>query len=123
MTISKAKWKAQIYHDKCVKAQIEEDLQVLVACLIDIESLEFEILPDKKKYDVYPSCKSWQKEYCYCKSKEMVGKYKSYRWYGNSRTEIYCEIIKSYCGRTPLIIPFTHLASNKKEADADTEKA
>lgn len=115
MTKDKAIWKARVLHDKCVKAEIKEQLQVMVAALIDINTLIIEY----GEFDSYPSCVHWQKKFCREKRKKAVGKYKSYRWYGNNETEIYCEIIKSFCGATPLYFPFTVLGNTTKDGEQE----
>lgn len=112
MTKDEAIYKARILHDKCVKAEIKNQLKVMVAAIIDINDLVIEY----GEFDSYPSCHNWQKKYCREKKKKAVGKYKAYCWFGNDETEIYCEIIKSFCGSSPLYFPFTFLGKTIKEA-------
>ena len=99
-----AKHKARCYHDKCVASQIEADLQVMVASVIDIYALHIE----KGEFDPYPSCNHSLKKFCYCNKKKYVGKYEAYSFYGDSVIEVYCKILSWFVGSRGCI-PFTLL--------------
>lgn len=98
MKNSDALYKARIYHDKAVTQQIEDDLQVMVAALIGDYNLE--ITQSKDGFDPYPSCKHWEKKYYRCSKKHYQGYLhgKGYAWFGDSKIDIYCQVIATIAG-------------------------
>jgi hypothetical protein len=110
-------WKARIYKDKTLIPQIEEDLKVLVQVILgDKRTLKIQNYKDityadgkVKKFDMYPSCKNWEKKFCHCKEKEYEGRIPElgYVFFGDNKIEIYCQVISAFAGRRT-IVPFSY---------------
>lgn len=121
MDKEKALYRARLYHDNAVTQQIEEDLYVMVRALIGDYRLTIE--HDKKGFDQYPSCKHWEKKYCGNQNK----KYRAFLhgrgfvWHGNSKIEIYCNIIASIAGNR-MYLPYSVLPHETREDDDGNER-
>lgn len=114
MELDATLWKARIYHDSAVTKQIEEDLQVMVRAIIGEKKLE--IKESKDGFDMYQSCHNWEKEFCQCKLKKYMG-YLSpggYMFYGDSKIEVYCNVIAKIAGNK-LYFPYSTLPKASKE--------
>jgi len=112
------KYRARVYIDKAVIPQIEEDLKVMVYALIGDKKLEITQSPEG--YDVYPSCKEWQKDYCPAKRKKYEARLPECAlcWYGDSRIELYCKIIASIAG-TKVYMPFSSIPKAMADKQED----
>lgn len=120
MTKDDAVYKARIYHDKAVTKQIEDDLQVMVRALIGERKLEISSMEPGKPFDRYPSCKNSLKRFCPSKPAKYEGRIRGlgYIFYGNSKIEIYCNIIAAIAGNR-LYVPYSAVPRVEPDPDDD----
>ena len=106
--------KARYYHDSAVTKQIEDDLHVMVRALIGNYTLRIDHCKDG--FDPYPSCKHNEKTYCYSRPKKYMGyiEGKGYAFYGDSKIEVYCNIISAIAGNK-LYLPYSVLPESVKK--------
>ena len=101
-------YQARLFKDKAIIPLVEEELSILVKVILgDKRTLDITHYKDVtyadgevKKFDTYPSCKSNLKQFCPSKETNYKGYIKElgYVFYGNSRTAIYCDVIKRFVG-------------------------
>jgi hypothetical protein len=111
-------WKARIFKDKALIPQIEEELRVLVQVILgEKRTLSIEHYKDRtyadgetRLFDPYPTCKSNLKQWCNCKGRAYQGYIKpdGYMFMGDSRVDIYCQIISRFIGEPRLVVPFSY---------------
>jgi len=111
-------YKARCFKDKSIIPQIEEELRVLVQVILgDKRTLEITHYKDvtygdgeTRKFNPYVYCKDSSHAYCPCKPTNYKGEIKElgYIFYGDSRTAIYCDIIKRFIGEPRVMIPFSY---------------
>jgi hypothetical protein len=111
-------YKARIFRDKALIPQVEEELAVLVQVILgNKRTLKIEHFKDityangeSKLFDPYPSCKHWEKEFCRSKPTKYRGKIPElgYIFFGDSRVDIYCDVIKCFIGEPRAIVPFSY---------------
>lgn len=111
-------WKARLFKDDALIPKIEEELKVLVQVILGSKrTLEITYYKDvqyadgvEKMFDPYPHCKASEKKYC----RSCPTKYQGYiletghMFFGNNKTEIYCDVIKCFIGEPRTMIPFSY---------------
>ena len=88
----------------------------MVAAIIGDYNLE--IKQSKDGFDPYPSCKHWEKKYCRCSKKHYQGYLngRGYVWFGDSKIDIYCQVIATIAGNKAWI-PYSVVPHHESQGD------
>jgi len=98
-------WKARCFADKTIKKAVQDEIKTLALVVLGNNELKIEHDPDG--YDSYPSCKSWEKSYCPARKdkKKYCGKFREYVVFGETKTDVYLEVLRCLANDQSLYIP------------------
>lgn len=89
------KYTARIYKQKAVHKQVEDDIKTMVYTMLGGDR-KLRIEKKEDGFDIYPSCKNWEKKYCRCKNKKYMGYVEElgFMFYADSELGVYLEVLK-----------------------------
>ena len=88
---------SRVYKQKAIKKQVEDDIKTMVYTMLGNErTLTITKAKDNSKYDIYPSCKHWKKQFCRAKDKKWMGRISelSFIFYADSELGVYLEVLR-----------------------------
>lgn len=87
-------WRARTFSDKVLKAEVQKEIVKLAYVLLGNHQLKIE--ESKEGFDRYPYCKHDTKRWCPVGNKTMRyrGRWREYIVYGQTRTDVYLEVLK-----------------------------
>ncbi len=91
-----AEWAARIFLDKTVKENVQFEVNKLALAVLGNHQLRIEESKDPEGYDRYSYCKHTTKQFCPVGNKKWKyrGHFKEYVVHGNTRLDIYLEVLR-----------------------------
>ncbi|MCI1696482.1 hypothetical protein [Aneurinibacillus aneurinilyticus] len=98
-------WRARVFADKVLKKEVQKEIESLA--LVVLGNHELKITHKKEGFDQYPHCRNWEKKYCPVggRKKTYMGKWGSYIVYGETRTDIFLEVLRCLANDSSLYFP------------------
>jgi len=98
-------WAARMFADKAIKAAVQKEIETLALVVLGNNELVIDF--SEEGFDPYPSCRNWEKKYCREKKRKYRGKFRIYAVFGNTKTDIYLEVLKCLANNESFYIPIT----------------
>lgn len=116
-------WRARAFSDKVLKAEVQKEIIKLAYVLLGNHELTIEY--NREGYDTYPSCKHHLKQWCPVNNKKKYyrGKWREYVVYGNTKLDIYLEVLKLLANDNSVYYPIVSYRRDSEWVEHEKYKA
>lgn len=99
-------WNARTFTDKVIKSAVQKEIETLALVVLGNNELKIDYCKDGFESNIY--CDSTYKSFCPSgKSKKYRGSWRNYVVMGQTKTDVYLEVLRCLANDSSLYIPIT----------------
>jgi hypothetical protein len=113
-------WKARMFANNVIKEAVQKEIEMLALVVLGNNELKIDYNENGFESNVY--CNSNYKQFCPSgKRKKYMGSWKNCIVFGNTKTDVYLEVLRCLANDGSLYIPIVEWNKDKAQEVGDSE--